>query len=80
LATSYTNLRDSHQKHLMQEVFEEELIIQEVQKRRVLQPRIGTRKGVQYCSADYVNILQGKNIKISMTENGDPLENALLKE
>lgn len=34
-------------------------------------------RGVQYCSADYVKILQDKNIKISMTENGDPLENAI---
>jgi putative transposase len=34
-------------------------------------------RGVQYCCADYVNVLQNKNIKISMTENGDPLENAI---
>lgn len=34
-------------------------------------------RGIQYCCADYVKILQGKNIKISMTENGDPLENAI---
>jgi len=34
-------------------------------------------RGVQYCSADYVKILQEKNIKISMTENGDPSENAV---
>jgi transposase InsO family protein len=34
-------------------------------------------RGVQYCSADYVKILQSKEIKISMTENGDPLENAI---
>jgi len=34
-------------------------------------------RGVQYCCADYVNILENKTIKISMTENGDPLENAL---
>ena len=34
-------------------------------------------RGVQYCSYEYVKLLQGKNIKISMTENGDPLENAI---
>jgi transposase InsO family protein len=32
-------------------------------------------RGIQYCSAEYVNLLQDYNIKISMTENGDPLEN-----
>jgi len=34
-------------------------------------------RGVQYCSGDYVKILQDKSIQISMTENGDPLENAI---
>jgi transposase InsO family protein len=34
-------------------------------------------RGVQYCSADYVKLLQDKNVQISMTENGDPLENAV---
>lgn len=34
-------------------------------------------RGVQYCSAEYVEILENKKIKISMTENGDPLENAI---
>jgi transposase InsO family protein len=34
-------------------------------------------RGVQYCCAEYVKILKDKNIKISMTENGDPLENAI---
>lgn len=34
-------------------------------------------RGVQYCSKEYVSILKDKNIKISMTENGDPYENAL---
>lgn len=32
-------------------------------------------RGVQYCSDDYVKLLQDNNIRISMTENGDPLEN-----
>jgi putative transposase len=34
-------------------------------------------RGVQYCSYEYVKLLQDNNIRISMTENGDPLENAL---
>ena len=34
-------------------------------------------RGVQYCCDDYVKLLQDNNIKISMTENGDPLENAI---
>jgi transposase InsO family protein len=34
-------------------------------------------RGVQYCSSNYVDLLKSKQIKISMTENGDPLENAL---
>jgi len=34
-------------------------------------------RGIQYCSHAYVKLLQDYNIKISMTENGDPLENAI---
>jgi putative transposase len=34
-------------------------------------------RGVQYCCFEYVKILKDANIQISMTENGDPLENAL---
>jgi len=34
-------------------------------------------RGLQYCSAIYTEILVSNCIKISMTENGDPLENAL---
>lgn len=34
-------------------------------------------RGVQYCCDAYVKLLEDKTIKISMTENGDPLENAL---
>ena len=34
-------------------------------------------RGIQYCCNDYVNYLNGSEIKISMTENGDPYENAL---
>jgi len=34
-------------------------------------------RGIQYCSGEYVDLLKQNNIQISMTENGDPLENAL---
>ena len=34
-------------------------------------------RGVQYCCDEYVKMLNDNHIKISMTENGDPLENAV---
>lgn len=34
-------------------------------------------RGVQYCAMDYVKLLHKNNINISMTENGDPKENAI---
>jgi putative transposase len=34
-------------------------------------------RGLQYCSHDYVKLLQDNSIEISMTQSGDPLENAL---
>ena len=34
-------------------------------------------RGVRYCCDDYVKELEKHNISISMTENGDPLENAI---
>lgn len=34
-------------------------------------------RGSQYCCADYIKILKKNNISISMTQNGDPYENAL---
>lgn len=34
-------------------------------------------RGSQYCSSAYVKTLMKNNIAISMTENGDPLENAI---
>lgn len=34
-------------------------------------------RGVQYCSSKYVKLLKNRGIKISMTENGDPLDNAI---
>jgi transposase InsO family protein len=34
-------------------------------------------RGTQYCSMDYIKLLHKRDIKISMTENGDPKENAI---
>lgn len=34
-------------------------------------------RGAQYCSKDYVDLLVKHKLAISMTENGDPYENAL---
>ena len=34
-------------------------------------------RGAQYCSQEYVSRLKSKGIKISMTEHGDPYENAM---
>jgi putative transposase len=34
-------------------------------------------RGTQYCAMDYVKLLHKNNIQISMTENGDPKENAI---
>ncbi len=34
-------------------------------------------RGVQYCSHEYVALLEDRTVQISMTENGDPLENAI---
>lgn len=36
-----------------------------------------TDRGMQYCCIDYVKILKRNKIKISMTENGSPYENAM---
>ena len=34
-------------------------------------------RGLEYCSKLYTNLLLGNQVKISMTENGDPYENAV---
>jgi putative transposase len=34
-------------------------------------------RGLQYCSAEYVQMLKENHIDISMTQNGDPYENAI---
>ncbi len=34
-------------------------------------------RGLQYCSNNYIRLLEKYNIAVSMTEHGDPLENAI---
>ena len=34
-------------------------------------------RGIQYCCNDYVKMIEHFNIRLSMTENGDPYENAI---
>ncbi|SEN85340.1 Integrase core domain-containing protein, partial [Chitinophaga rupis] len=34
-------------------------------------------RGVQYCSEDYIDLLNDNEVAISMTEKGDPYENAI---
>jgi transposase InsO family protein len=34
-------------------------------------------RGIQYCTHDYINLLKANTIRISMTETGDPIENAI---
>ncbi len=34
-------------------------------------------RGVQYCCRDYISLLEQHKVAISMTQNGDPYENAL---
>ena len=34
-------------------------------------------RGIQYCSSSYTELLMQNNISISMTESGDPLDNAI---
>jgi transposase InsO family protein len=36
-------------------------------------------RGVQYCCHAYVNLLQKNNVQISITQTGDPLENAIVE-
>jgi putative transposase len=36
-----------------------------------------TDRGLQYCSQEYIKLSQENGVSISMTENGDPYENAL---
>jgi len=34
-------------------------------------------RGIQYCCRDYIACLQAQDVQISMTQSGDPLDNAL---
>ncbi len=34
-------------------------------------------RGIQYCCNDYVKVIEYFNVQLSMTENGDPYENAI---
>lgn len=34
-------------------------------------------RGIQYCTHEYIHLLQEYDVRISMTENGDPKENAI---
>lgn len=48
------------------------------QRQNPLMPTIHhSDRGLQYCSKEYVNAAVKNNIRLSMTENGDPYENAL---
>ena len=48
-----------------------------------INPQIGkmlihhSDRGLQYCCADYIALLDSFDVQISMTESGDPLENAI---
>ncbi len=48
-----------------------------------INPQIGktlihhSDRGLQYCSGEYVALLDAYHVQISMTESGDPLENAI---
>lgn len=48
-----------------------------VENNKTLQLIHHSDRGTQYCSNEYVQLLETNNIGISMTENGDPLENAI---
>jgi putative transposase len=49
--------------------------------RNTCQPMTGlihhSDRGIQYCSKEYTDLLNKHSISISMTENSDPLENAI---
>ena len=47
------------------------------EEKKLLQLIHHSDRGSQYCSDEYVKLLETNTIGISMTENGDPLENAI---
>ena len=55
----------------------------EALKKALLQKPVGTivihhsDRGIQYCTTAYVALLQAHHALISMTQSGDPLENAI---
>jgi len=53
------------------------LIMAATQSKRQLSLIHHSDRGVQYCCSDYVKMLERYGINISMTENGDPYENAI---
>jgi putative transposase len=57
-----------------------EALVMAVNERQKISPFIlihHSDRGVQYCSAEYVQILTNEKIAISMTQTGSPYENAL---
>lgn len=48
-----------------------------LEPKNLMNPIHHSDRGIQYCSHAYVKLLQDNKIQISMTENGDPLENAV---
>ena len=53
------------------------MALQDLNKEEAFELIHHSDRGLQYCSKGYVKELNTLNIKISMTQNGDPLENAL---
>jgi len=57
-----------------------EALVMAIKERQEISPFIlihHSDRGVQYCSAEYVDILAKENIAISMTQSGSPYDNAL---
>lgn len=56
-----------------------EIALKSIPKRYITTPQLihHSDRGFQYCSFNYVSMLQNNFIEISMTQSGDPLENPL---
>jgi len=52
-------------------------LLQAIQSKRGASLIHHSDRGTQYCCAEYVKVLEHYNIQISMTEKGDPYENAI---
>jgi len=53
-------------------------LLMALKNRQYNQPLIHhSDRGLQYCSAEYTSTLESNGITISMTQNGDPYENAI---